>query len=269
MTSWDFFALSAVLLLGVPHGGLDGAIARRNGWPQGLIPWFLFHLSYIFLGTAVALFWWFFPLAGLIGFLFISALHFGASDTADVKAMEPSILPWIAHGGLVCIAIPNLQPTLVEPIFTLLAGANNAELLMSYLAILFIPWSLSLLAYMIFTYKRRQYRKPLINLIVQLILVTLLPPLISFSLYFCFWHSKGHLLRLWRSLAISERRRNLTEAAIYTLMAWLTMGFVFYYFQAAFSETVIKVIFIGLAALTLPHMLLVDYADRRNNMGKK
>ena len=31
MTSWDMLAIAAILLLGVPHGGLDGAIARRIG----------------------------------------------------------------------------------------------------------------------------------------------------------------------------------------------------------------------------------------------
>ena len=29
MTSFDLAAIGAVLLVGVPHGGLDGAVARR------------------------------------------------------------------------------------------------------------------------------------------------------------------------------------------------------------------------------------------------
>jgi hypothetical protein len=34
MSSWDYWALAAILLAGVPHGGFDGAVARRTGWSQ-------------------------------------------------------------------------------------------------------------------------------------------------------------------------------------------------------------------------------------------
>ena len=123
MTSWDMLAIAAILLLGVPHGGLDGAIARRVGWPSGLMSWLSFHLAYIALAVLVTALWWLFPLISLGVFLLISALHFGASDIANTGT---DWLPWIAHGGLVCIAIPNLQPGLVEPIFTVLVNADNA-----------------------------------------------------------------------------------------------------------------------------------------------
>mgnify|MGYP000010911358 FL=1 len=39
MTSFDLAAIGAVLLVGVPHGGLDGAVARRIGWPKGALAW--------------------------------------------------------------------------------------------------------------------------------------------------------------------------------------------------------------------------------------
>ena len=53
MTSWDLAAIAAVLLIGVPHGGLDGAVARRIGWPEGLRAWLGFHLGYIALAALV------------------------------------------------------------------------------------------------------------------------------------------------------------------------------------------------------------------------
>ena len=42
MTVWDFAALVAIFLFGVPHGGFDAAIARRSGWAMNS------HLSWIF-----------------------------------------------------------------------------------------------------------------------------------------------------------------------------------------------------------------------------
>ena len=57
----SFLAIAAILLFGVPHGGLDGAIARRVGWPSGYFYWILFHAAYLILAAAVALLWWLYP----------------------------------------------------------------------------------------------------------------------------------------------------------------------------------------------------------------
>ena len=260
MTSWDFVAIGAVLLLGVPHGGLDGAIARRVGWSTGLASWVGFHLAYLGLAALVTLLWWLFPLPSLALFLLISAQHFGASDIADAGSHW---LPWIAHGGLVCIGIPNLQATAVEPIFALLVGSASAPLIMQALNWLSIPWLISLIMYCGFAYRHPQYRRSLLSLLLLLSLVALLPPLISFALYFCLWHSRSHTLRIWHSLeGNTERRRSFIETTVYSLIAWTAALVFFTVFQGSFSSALIQLTFIGLAALTVPHMLLVDIADK-------
>jgi Brp/Blh family beta-carotene 15,15'-monooxygenase len=263
MTSWELLAIGAILLLGVPHGGLDGAVARRIGWPPGLVSWLGFHLAYAILAALTAVLWWLFPLAGLGVFLLISALHFGGSDIASVGTNS---LPWMAHGGLVPIAIPSLQPALVEPIFIILVGAENANLLLNGLISLFLPWLLILIGYCFYAHKHPQYRRSLFSLLGFVGLAIVLPPLASFALYFCFWHSRGHMLRLWQSLKLTERRRSGREAAAYTVISWLAAGLIFYYVQTPSTAALIKLTFIGLAALTLPHMLLVDYADRKHHL---
>ena len=183
MTSWELLAIGAILLLGVPHGGLDGAVARRIGWPPGLVSWLGFHLAYTILAALTAVLWWLFPLAGLGVFLLISALHFGGSDIASVGTDS---LPWIAHGGLVPIVIPSLQPALVEPIFVILVGAKNASLLLNGLISLFLPWLLILIVYCFYAFRQLQYRRSLVSLLGFVGLAIVLPPLVSFAVYFCF-----------------------------------------------------------------------------------
>jgi Brp/Blh family beta-carotene 15,15'-monooxygenase len=262
MNYWDMLAIAAILLLGVPHGGLDGAVARRIGWPSGLIPWLGFHFAYIALATLVAAVWWLFPLPSLIIFLLISALHFGASDIVDIGS---DWLPWLTHGGLVCIVIPSLQGASVEPIFAILIGATNADLIMRGINVLLLPWVCCFIGYCCFTYFKPQYRKPLISLIILVGLASILPPLISFALYFCLWHSRGHILRLWRRLTPLDRIRSLREAANYTVLAWISLGVIFYLLKGTAASSLVQITFIGLAAMTLPHMLLVDFTDSKKD----
>jgi Brp/Blh family beta-carotene 15,15'-monooxygenase len=257
MTSWDLAAIAAILLVGVPHGGFDGAIARHIGWPKGLMPWLSFHLAYIGLAALVLVLWWFMPLFSLAVFLGLSALHFGASDIADIGS---DWLPWAAHGGLVCLAIPHFQATLVNPIFALLIGTDNAVALLNGISVLFAPWLVFVFSYCIYAWFKSRYRKSALNLLLLIVLAYLLPPLVSFSLYFCLWHSRGHIRRLWQGLHEADRQHTAREAILYTVAAWSSLAIGFYYLQDNATESLTKITFIGLATLTLPHMLLVDYA---------
>jgi Brp/Blh family beta-carotene 15,15'-monooxygenase len=264
MTSLDFVALVAIFLFGVPHGGFDAAIARRSGWPMdGRLSWIIFHVTYVALALAVALLWWWFPLFSLGLFLLVSGYHFGGSDIADIGS---DWLPWITHGGLVPIAIPSINPEAVKPIFSILIGAYEADILLSIIQIIFFLWLLALIAYCLFALYKKQYGKPLTGLVAIIAIAVLLPPLVCFAVYFCFWHSRGHIARLWHSLHKNKRLAAVQEAIAYTLLAWIGAVIFFFYLSGSLSDILLQLTFIGLAALTWPHMILVDYMDRRRKL---
>ena len=99
---------------------------------------------------------------------------------------------------------------------------------------------------------------------VLIVLVYFLAPMISFSLYFCFWHSRSHMLLIWRSLKQPDMRSRASyEMIVYSLMAWSAIIVGYYYLQTSVNTALIQLTFIGLASLTVPHMLLVDYANKR------
>ena len=261
-------AIAAILLIGVPHGGLDGAVARRVGWPSGILPWMLFHIIYVVLAATVAGLWWLYPLPSLLFFLLISALHFGSSDIRHISppSQLASWLPLIAHGGLVVIAIPVLQSAAVAPLFAVLVGAENSLWLLNHIEPLLLPWVACLFAYGIYSLYQPQWRKSLLSLALLIALAYLLPPLVSFALYFCLWHSRSHMQRIWRNIPPEQRQRSAREAIIYSLLAYAAAG-IYCLLQtnggassvSAVTPALLQLSFIGLAALTVPHMVLVDF----------
>ena len=268
LSNASFLAIAAILLIGVPHGGLDGAVARRVGWPSGMLLWILFHIIYLLLAASVAGLWWLYPLPSLLFFLGISALHFGSSDIRHISSpsSRDAWLPLLAHGGLVVIAIPVFQSNAVGPLFAVLVGAENSLWLLNQIDQLRLPWAASLFAYLIYSVYQPRWRKSLLSLAVLIALAYLLPPLVSFALYFCLWHSRSHMQRIWRNIAPDQRQRSAGEAAAYSLLAYVAAG-IYFVLQTnsgsasvtAITPALLQLTFIGLAALTVPHMVLVDF----------
>ena len=259
MSSWDYIAIAGILIAGVPHGGFDGAVARRTGWAILKRSTLAFHASYILLAALVAVAWLSAPGIILALFLFISAIHFGSSDIRSVTKpwQWQCFLPLIAHSGLVCIAIPGLHPELVLRLFNILVGETNA------LAIL------GGIVYVVYASLVKEWWRSAALLGILLVMFFWLDPLVSFAIYFCFVHSPQHSLRIWRSLTPNDQRRCFLEAAAYTTTAWIIALLLMAWLHKAsgidFDSLLIQLTFIGLASLTVPHMILVDMIDRQND----
>jgi Brp/Blh family beta-carotene 15,15'-monooxygenase len=169
---------------------------------------------------------------------------------------------------LVPIAIPGFQPEAVLPIFTILVGEPSSAILLRTIDSLFLIYMAIVIAYLLFSFKYNKWRSCAANLVALLVLAYWLPPLISFAIYFCLWHSRSHYAQIWKSIALNDRPRCITETIVYSICAWfVAIGF-YWYFQMTLNQGLIEITFIGLAALTVPHMLLVDLADSNSNRFK-
>jgi len=87
-----------------------------------------------------------------------------------------------------------------------------------------------------------------------------LPPLVGFAVYFCVIHTGRHMRRIWYMLSSSTSSKGvILQAAGFTVSSWLVGAAVFFGIDSGNPEAeLLKIIFIGLAALTVPHMILVD-----------
>ena len=102
-----------------------------------------------------------------------------------------------------------------------------------------------------------------------ILLNVFLSPLIAFTIYFCFLHSVRHSLSLIYEIDNNDFKvgfyKFIRKALPLTLMT-LLLFIISLYFLAnyyVFDDAILKVIFIGLASLTFPHILL-EYLIEKN-----
>ena len=111
----SIIALFFVVLIGLPHGAFDGAVAVYLGVGQ-TIRSLLVLRSYCLLAAVVILFWMQFPAAMLIAFLLISAVHFGWGDATSNNRLGFAIQVAI-HGAIPVFGIAVFHADEVRSLF--------------------------------------------------------------------------------------------------------------------------------------------------------
>jgi Brp/Blh family beta-carotene 15,15'-monooxygenase len=95
------------------------------------------------------------------------------------------------------------------------------------------------------------------------LLALVLPPLVYFVAYFCFLHSPRHLIEAARLVGIGSPEQVIVRALPITCVTVIGAMIAVYLLPSMpLSTATIQVVFIGLAALTVPHMLLVERIAR-------
>ena len=260
----DLAALAAVTVIGLPHGALDGAIAMHLGFGRKPLIFIRFLLLYIGMAGLVVGAWIMAPTACLLAFLIISMLHFGAGDARHGIGWLRSV-EIVAHGGLVIVGISQLHQPEVDVIFGYLTGADTV-FIWQVLDILTVVVGIAVAICIGQGLWHRRWRSTALELVALGVLFAMAPPLVGFAVYFCLVHSARYVASIIGSLRREMSRFALVnQAALLTVASWVVGGLVLWWFadQADPEPMLMRVIFIGLAALTVPHMILVDGIYRR------
>lgn len=243
-----------IALFGLPHGALDPWIAEcigLNNTPQQKL---IFNAGYLALAALVVLFWWWFPALSLIIFLSISAWHFSADWAPSLSA------PLRLIAGTLLLLMPiGFHTEAVGMIFQQLSDVEGGKLAV---ALALPTWFLvTMMALVAAASLWKQQWQTSLEFLSLMTLAYFTPPLIYFTLYFCLLHSPRHLYGVLSAAPTAEHVRLMRMMVIYTLATFLLLGVLWWLWPTLpLNALILKFIFIGLAAVTVPHMALIAVA---------
>ena len=254
----NIVGIFGIVMIGLPHGALDGAVAMHIGLVKKLSNLIKFMLAYISLAVFVVIVWMFFPAFSLIAFLGISLLHFGYGDAKNGEGIT-KFAEAVAHGGLVIVGISQFHRGEVDEIFYYLIKQDTSTIWLA-MNIASIGVIAAIATCLLQTSKDVKWSSTTLELLLVGVVIAI-APLLGFSIYFCLIHSARHFSRIYRMIKQNVANTTIkTQAILFTLACWLAAVVAFVLF-ADFSNpgpTILRIIFIGLAALTVPHMILID-----------
>ena len=263
--------LFLILILGISHGALDNIKGKKLLKLFGYKSSFSFYLVYILISFLIIAFWLIFPNIVLFLFLIVAAYHFGKEDTVFVfkRKFLISECLFFLKGSSVIITPLLLQRNATNEIFQIL-NFNVFDSTVFSDQFLIILLCLSFLSSLFISNKKDTDIKGIMimDFASLIILNFFLTPILAFTIYFCFLHSIRHSITLIFELdkSFESGIKKFVSRAIpltfVTGVIFLLGIFILNNFYTL-DEAIYKVIFIGLASLTFPHILL-EYLLEKN-----
>ena len=272
------FCLFFILSIGISHGALDNYKANKLLKIYNLKNKAIFFSTYIFISALVIFIWSLFSTYTLLAFLVVASYHFGLEDTSFLHKGN-SLLDqffYLIKGSLVVFAplFFNFDETL--KIFeTLMVSKIFLTFLELEHWIINLCLFLSFIGYLYFIYKNKfeDFEVLFLDMLSIVILNFIFSPIIAFTVYFCFLHSIRHIISLSNELDKNDFS-NGVKIFIKKALPLMVVTAILYFVASillsksyGLNDVIIKVIFIGLASLTFPHILLeylLEINEKRN-----
>ena len=277
LTVSPIICLFLILSIGISHGSLDNLKGKKLFQILGFSNFLFFYLSYILIALLIIILWIIIPYVSLIIFLIVASYHFGKEDTQFLiiaNSYSNQILFFI-KGSLIILAPIYFHFDETINIFKLLLVNNeNFYYLLDFIEtnnILLFGIILSTLAHIVLFGKNFEIKKFAIffDYFSILILNFYFSPLLAFTVYFCFLHSVRHSITLILELDNHDLglgfKKFLKKALPLTILTAIVSLIGLYFLNNTYNldSSILKIIFIGLASLTFPHILL-EYLLEKN-----
>jgi beta-carotene 15,15'-dioxygenase len=265
--------LVAAAAVGMPHGALDilagPVLAMRSMTARSFV---MFLVAYVAVSALVVAGWRYAPAAGVVAFFAMSWFHFGSGDAGGDRTSwsVARIAHAVCSGGL-AIALPTaIHPTRVLPMVNALFF-DRTNLSVTQLArVGIVGVAVTVFAFIVVVVRIDQNERGRIvaELCVLAALFLVADPLISFAVYFCVWHGPRHTGRVLQALpsGLPKSASRLLVAAA-TLLPLFGAGALLLtqtHVDLPSSESLYRIVFVTLGALTAPHLVVTAIWERRS-----
>ena len=273
-----FVCLFLILSIGISHGALDNYKANKLLEIYSIKNKAIFFVIYIFISALVIFIWSLYSTYALLAFLIVASYHFGLEDTSFLHK-ENSFLDqvfYLIKGSLIIFAPLFFHFDETLKVFeTLMLNKTFITFLELKHWIINVCLFLSFIGYLYFTYKNKfeDFEILFLDMLSIIILNYVFSPIIAFTVYFCFLHSIRHIISLSNELD-KNNFSNGVKVFIKKALPLTVVTAILYLVAALFlskyygiNDVITKVIFIGLASLTFPHILLeyfLEINEKRN-----
>ena len=272
-------------------------IAGRTPGPRAIAS---IVLLYFVVGGLVVLLWIASPVLAFVGFIGMTWFHWGQGDVfveatregaghpsrltrvamLIVRGALPMVVPLIASPGIYLSVFRDTTGVFAVPLVDGATFFENAAVRIS------IGGALGLVAVMAFIGTararwatvggRRAWRGDLGEVLLLAVFFWAVPPILAVGLYFCFWHSLRHIVRLslldpgsrdslrHGRFLIALRIFALQSAPVTVAALGILVAMFFLVPRAGMSSgALLGLYLVMISALTLPHVVVVSIMDRR------
>ena len=263
--------LFLILIIGISHGSLDNIKGRKLLKIFGFKSEYIFYITYLTISSLIILLWIIFPNTVLLIFLIVACYHFGKEDTVffvNKEILFKEILYFFKGSSVIIAPLLFHREETIEIFRALNFNIFENSLFSDTFLLIFL--FLGLISSFFLSHKKDINFKILLmtDFLSILIINFFLSPILAFTIYFCFLHSIRHSITLIFELDKSFKngfRKFIKKAIPLTLITSFAFIVAIYLLNNFYelNEAIYKVIFIGLASLTFPHILL-EYLIEKN-----
>ena len=263
--------LFLILIIGISHGSLDNIKGRKLLKIFGFKSEYIFYIIYLTISSLIILLWIIFPNTVLLIFLIVACYHFGKEDTVffvNKEILFKEILYFFKGSSVIIAPLLFHREETIEIFRALNFNIFENSLFSDTFLLIFL--FLGFISSFFLSHKKDINFKILLmtDFLSILIINFFLSPILAFTIYFCFLHSIRHSITLIFELDKSFKngfRKFIKKAIPLTLITSFAFIVAIYLLNNFYelNEAIYKVIFIGLASLTFPHILL-EYLLEKN-----
>ena len=260
----DLVGFTLILSVGLIHGANDLLIIKRNISSNTNFSQFNSFIAYFGIVLIGLIFFYFFPSFALISFIIVSIYHFGEQhieaipQNKNLKSRQRSI-SIISHGILLFTIIFMNNTEVVRDVFS---SFNIVFLNYNFLTIILIITSILYVSILIIKKDLRSFLITEILFFGLFYFLSITSTLIlCFSVYFIFFHSilsiKDQVKYIYGSNYSKSLKRYIINSLPYFILALIFL-ILFYIYTEIDDNDLLPIIFTFLAAITFPHVLVIE-----------